>query len=212
MGLISNMPTAHRDKYYIYLHLSSNSTHKWPLRGQVTSAVAWGYSRSHTIFQFITSSVWAKLQRRRWKVRASLSHALRAANPRSADGGEFKRVATHFFLWTQWFTQPKGEHYRRERRKFLILREEFLANGRTEACSLPWHTRGKDPTLQHPTEMENSSPGTRPCRWTPPVGVTDRSVIICIMPFGLSVQTFQAWHNPDMEQGLSWGPNKTSLD
>lgn len=159
MGLISNVPTAHSDKYYIYLHLSSNSTHKWPLRGQVTSAVAWGYSRSHTTFQFITSSVWAKLQRRRWKVTASLSHALRAANPRSADGGEFKRVATHFFLWTQWFTQPKGEHYCWER-KFLILREEFLANGRTERGALtPLAHEGKGSNSAAPDQNRELEPG-----------------------------------------------------
>ena len=102
------MLTAHGDKYYIYLHLSSNSSHKWPLRAQVMSAVARGYSGSHTTFQFLTPSVWAKLQRRQWKFTASLSHALRAANPRSTDGGEFKRVSTHFFfLWTQWFTQAR---------------------------------------------------------------------------------------------------------
>lgn len=91
------MLTAHGDKYYIYLHLSSNSGGKWPLRAQVMSAVARGYSRSHTTFQFLTSFVWTKLQRRGWKFPALLSHTLCAANPRSADSGEFKQVATYFF-------------------------------------------------------------------------------------------------------------------
>lgn len=105
--------------------------HKWPLCAQVMSAVAPGYSRSHTTFQFLTSSVWAKLQRRQWKFTAPLSHALRAVNPRSADGWEFKRVTTHFFLWTPWFTPARAA----QGSQLLLKRNVTYFKGERCACS-----------------------------------------------------------------------------
>lgn len=165
MGLISDTLTAHGDKYYIYLHLSSNSTHKWPISAQVMSAVARGYSRSRTTFQFLTSFVWAKLQRRQWKFTAWLSHALRAANPSSADSGEFKRVATRFFFFYEHNDSPKPGLLRGAccfwGGKFLILlREEFLANDRTERGMLiPLAHEGKGSNSAVPGWSRELEPG-----------------------------------------------------
>lgn len=216
MGLISNTLTAHSDKYYIYLHLSSKSTHKWPLRAHVMSAVARGYSRAEITFPFLMSFVWAKLQRRQWEFTISLPHMLHEAKPRSTDSREFRHVSTHFFLWTLWFTQARTAQGNALllKKKVPYLKERISGKQQDrERCACSSGTQGKrvqlcSVCLKSGTRAQASSRAGE----HPQHGSLTTSQWAAIVSFPLFIQTFQAWHNPDVEQQLSRGAKKTPLD
>lgn len=197
MGLICNMLTARGDKYCIYLHSSSNNTHKRPLHAQVTSAVAWGHSRSHIShlphshisISFKGSSrdsprcfpTDIKLQERRWWGVKASPDAFSSTNTvihRSQDCSQ-QLVALQ---------EESSSFYR-----------EFLGNGRRKRGSFLCCTRGKGPAPCNAwLKPETLSRAHRP---------SYNKLICALSPLH---QNTLGCCNPDVEQGHSWGLKKTS--
>lgn len=185
------------------MHLSSNSTHKWPLPAQVMSAVARGYCRSHTTYQFLTSFGWAKLQRWWWKFKAWLSHRLCAPGAQTVGNASELQHISSMNTVIHSSQDCSGENAALEQENCLFSGKKFWQNQQArEACLLFWHARGKDPALQHPGEIKNWSPGVW---WT-----LSRDQLLC--PFPSWSKHFRLGINLTWNRGLPKVWKKTCLN
>lgn len=148
--------------------MSSNSTHKWTLHAQVMSALASGYCRSHNTYQFLVYLLYKK------NFRGDGGNSEHSFPTLCAPGAQTVVNASELQHISSMNTMIhpsqdcSGENSAFEEESSLFSGEKFQEKtaGQREACLLLWHAKGKDPALQHPAEIQNSSPGVWQCCWT----------------------------------------------
>lgn len=182
-----------------------------PCPGNISSSLRILQITQHLPISCI-SFIQEKLQRWWWKFRAQLSHTL---CPRSTDSGECKRVTTHFLY--EHNDSPKPGLLRGEfcfwGGKLLIFRGKIpRKNSRIErGMPAPLACKGKGSSSAAPSWNPELEPRCLAVLVNPQQGSHTALQGAALVPFPLLVQTFQAWHNPDMEQGVSWGLKKRLL-